>query len=117
MWDVSKLVLIQKAWHALHDGRIDEAFEIASREELRDHRKCQVLLEKLVPPLLERARSHLAAGRLEIGSTASFLSVNPPKARAHVGRLQASVDPESVARPARWPDRRSLRDRVARGAS
>jgi hypothetical protein len=60
-----RLLLIQKARHALRDGRLDEAFAIAAGKELRDHRQCQVILERLVEPLLARAAEHLAAGRLE----------------------------------------------------
>ncbi len=65
MWDLPKLVRLQKARNALKDGRLDEAFDIAQDKKLRDYRECQVLLEKMVRPLLERAREHLGAGRPE----------------------------------------------------
>jgi tetratricopeptide (TPR) repeat protein len=64
MFDWRKRVQILRAENALRDGRLDEAFSIASEKELREWRGCQVVLEKLVDPLLERAAAHLEEGRL-----------------------------------------------------
>lgn len=65
MWDLPHLVLLQKARNALRDGRLDEAYAIVTDTKVRDYRQCQVLLEKLVDPLLQRAAAHLDAGRTE----------------------------------------------------
>src|SRR5262245_56658451 len=64
MFEWRKRIEIVRAENALRDGRLDEAFSIASQKELREWRGCQVVLEKLVDPLLERAAGHLADGRL-----------------------------------------------------
>lgn len=64
MWDLSRIVQIQKARHALRDGHLDEAFSIVTGEELKDHRQGQAILEQLREPFLRRARQHLDAGRL-----------------------------------------------------
>lgn len=119
MWDLSQLVLIQKAWHALHDGRLDEAFEIANREGLRDHRKCQVLLEKLVPRLLERAREHFAAGRLEIALADVRRAEAAGGARTEAVALRdqvlASIEAERQAARAERRAVESARARLERG--
>jgi hypothetical protein len=65
MWILKQLVAIEKARQALRAGHLDEAYALATRAELRDHRQCQALLEKLVPALLERSKRHLDAGRAE----------------------------------------------------
>ncbi len=65
MFDFSRKVEIQKARHALREGRLDEAYELVTAEHLQQHRQCQVLREQLVEPLLERARDHFEHGRLE----------------------------------------------------
>ena len=65
MWKLPQLVQIQKARCAFRNGHLDEAFAIASRDDLKDYRQCQKLLEDLLDPLLARAREHLAAGRHE----------------------------------------------------
>ncbi|MCZ6792464.1 MAG: FHA domain-containing protein [Planctomycetota bacterium] len=65
MWDLPNLVLLQKARNALKDGRLDEAYSIVTDDKLCDHRQGQVLKERLVPSLLERARKHLGEGRIQ----------------------------------------------------
>ncbi len=65
MWKLPQLVQIQKARFALRNGHLDEAFAIASQDDLKDYRPCQKLLEDLLDPLLARARDHLAADRHE----------------------------------------------------
>jgi len=65
MFDWRKRIEILRAENALRDGRLDEAYSIASNEELRQWRGCQVILEKLVKPLLERASRHLKEGRFQ----------------------------------------------------
>ncbi|MBN1441739.1 MAG: hypothetical protein JXA90_03470 [Planctomycetes bacterium] len=65
MWDLPRLAQIQKARNALKAGNLDEAFEIATRAELKDYRQCQRVLENLVDPLLGRAEKHLEEGRID----------------------------------------------------
>jgi len=65
MFDIRRQVRLQQAKHALRDGRLDEAFAIATEKEIRDLCGGQGLLEELVDPLLERAAQHLAAGHLK----------------------------------------------------
>lgn len=64
MFGLSQQIKLKQAKNALRDGRIDEAWAIATEREIREHRRGQVLLEKLVNPLLDRASHHLAEGRL-----------------------------------------------------
>ncbi len=65
MFDWRKRVEILRAENALRDGRLDEAYSIAMDKELKRWRGCQVILEKLVKPLLDRAAEHLEEGRLQ----------------------------------------------------
>ena len=64
MFDLRRQVRIKQAKNALQEGRLDEAFAIASEKDIRDHRGGQILLERIVDPLLDRAANHLGEGRL-----------------------------------------------------
>jgi len=65
MFDLQRQVRLKQAELALREGRIDEAFAIATEKEIRDHRGGQVLLENLVQPLLDRAERHMGGERLQ----------------------------------------------------
>ena len=58
-----RILQIKQAECALADGRLDEAFELASGSDLRAHRRGQKLIGRLVRAFVDRARDHLAAGR------------------------------------------------------
>ena len=95
MFDLRKRVQIYQAENALRDGRLDEAYAIASRESLREYRDCQVLLEKLVDPLLQRARVHLEEGRPEDAladvERAQAAGGNRPRAAELRARIKARL--------------------------
>ena len=55
---------IKQAECALADGRLDEAFEIAKTDDVRDHRRGQKLIGKLTRALAKRGWDNLAADRL-----------------------------------------------------
>ncbi len=63
MFDILRQVKLKQARIALREGRLDEAFAIASRKDIRNHRGGQSLLEELLEPLLKRAESHLKEAR------------------------------------------------------
>lgn len=58
------ILRIRQAECALADGRLDEAYELADRHDVRAHRRGQRLVGRLVRSLVERGRKHLDAGRL-----------------------------------------------------
>ena len=58
------ILRIRQAECALADGRLDEAFELADRHDVRTHRRGQRLVGRLVRSLVVRGRKHLEAGRL-----------------------------------------------------
>jgi hypothetical protein len=58
------ILRIRQAECALADGRLDEAFALADRNDVRSHRRGQKLVGKLVRALVQRGEKHLAAGRL-----------------------------------------------------
>ncbi len=57
------ILRIRQAETAMADGRLDEAFEQAIREDVRSHRRGQKLTERLAGRLLERGQAHLNAER------------------------------------------------------
>ena len=65
MFDLSRMVLLQRARTAFGAGRLDEAFGIITSAKVREHRQAQILLEKIVVPLLKRATEHFEAKRHE----------------------------------------------------
>ena len=58
------ILRIRQAECALADGRLDEAFALADRNDVRSHRRGQRLVSKLVRALVQRGGKHLDAGRL-----------------------------------------------------
>lgn len=59
MFERLATVRLKTAEDAFADGRIDEAFEIATMPDLAGHRRTQVLLNKLAETLLTRGQDHL----------------------------------------------------------
>ena len=58
------ILRIRQAECALADGRLDEAFDLADRHDVRTHRRGQRMVGRLVRSLVERGRKHLDANRL-----------------------------------------------------
>lgn len=59
MFERLATVRLKTAEDAFADGRIDEAFDVASMPDLAGHRRTQVLLNKLAEALLSRGQDHL----------------------------------------------------------
>jgi hypothetical protein len=49
---------------AITDGRLDEAFDLVRREEIRSHHRGQQLVSKLIEAYVERGRAHFQSRRL-----------------------------------------------------
>jgi len=62
------IVRLKQCDAAMSDGRLDEAFELARRPEVRGHRRGQELVGRLARLLVERGRSHLAGGHLLVAA-------------------------------------------------
>ncbi len=58
------ILRIKQTECALDAGRLDEAFELVSADDLRTHRRGQELAGRLADAFVQRGREHLAAGRL-----------------------------------------------------
>ena len=86
------ILRIRQAECALADGRLDEAYELADRHDVRSHRRGQRLVGRLVRALVERGGKHLDAGRFADAATDS------DKARRFGGLM---------------PEVAELRDRIA----
>lgn len=59
------ILRIRQAEVALADGRLDEAYEIATRDDVRSHRKGQKLATKLAEQFIKRSSEHLADERFD----------------------------------------------------
>ena len=55
---------LRQAETALREGRLNEAFQLATRPDVREHRDGQRLITRLSEEFLSRGRGHLEAGRL-----------------------------------------------------
>lgn len=78
------ILQLKQCERALADGRLDEAFDLVRRPEVRAHRRGQDLVTKMVGALVTRGRGHLAQGRLTAAATdaskACMLGGNIPDA-------------------------------------
>ena len=54
---------LKAAENALRQGRLNEAYRIATTPDIREHRRGTALLKKLAERFVERAREHFAADR------------------------------------------------------
>ncbi len=59
------ILQIRQAETALKDGRLDEAFELVHSEAVRRHCRGQHLIGRVARALVQRGRTHLAAGLCE----------------------------------------------------
>ncbi|MBI4605256.1 MAG: FHA domain-containing protein, partial [Planctomycetes bacterium] len=98
MFDLKLQVRLKQAQNAFHDGRLDEAFAIASEKAIRDLRGGQQLLEGLVEPLLDRAGGHLAAGRLREAMLDVERAVHAGGDRPRAAQLRQEVREAIAAR-------------------
>ena len=57
------IVRLKAAENAYKDGRLDEAFRLATAADIREHRRGAALLTKLTDKFVERARAHFADER------------------------------------------------------
>lgn len=96
------LLKIRRAWCALDDGRLDEAYELARTEPVREHRQGQDLANRLVQRLMERGREHLTAGRareaLADAAKAQELAGNTPQVIDLRNEAIESIDADDRAR-------------------
>src|SRR5689334_17111659 len=63
------ILRIRQAQVALADGRLDEAYQIASHDDVRSHRRGQDLIGDLARALVKRGQSHLASQRIALALT------------------------------------------------
>jgi hypothetical protein len=59
------ILRIRQAQCALADGRLDEAFEVAQRDQIQRHRHGQKLVGRLARALVQRGQENLAAHRYQ----------------------------------------------------
>ena len=91
MFSLNQQIKLKQAKNALRDGRLDEAYTILSDGEIREYHDGQVLLEKLVSPLLNRAEKHLEESRLQNALTDVERALEVGGNRPHTAKLRQEV--------------------------
>ncbi|MFQ5496053.1 MAG: hypothetical protein ACE5EX_11810, partial [Phycisphaerae bacterium] len=90
-------VRLKAAENALRDGRIDEAYRLATAADIREHRRGAAVLAALAERFLERARNHYRADRftealidLDRAETGGVLKEDIAELRDHVRTVAAA---------------------------
>lgn len=111
---------IRKAEVALADGRLEEAWQQAIREDVRDHRKGQRLIGRLTKAYEKRARVHLDAGNhaaaLTDAERASRLGGNQPAIVALQDEIRGELNQHQAAVQARHQKLAAAKRCMATGA-
>jgi hypothetical protein len=113
------ILRIRQAECALADGRLDEAFELADRNDVRSHRRGQRLVGRLVRALATRGTKHLDAGRLTDAASDSDKARRLGGMMPEVAELRSKVADALLARHRSERDNARLvaaaRDQIDRG--
>jgi hypothetical protein len=92
------IVRLKQCEHAMADGRLDAAFELARAADLRADRRGQELVTRLAQALAGRGHDHVENGRIGEASSdvekAAFLAGNAPE----VASLRAAIALATTAR-------------------
>ena len=113
------ILRIRQAECALADGRLDEAFELADRNDVRSHRRGQRLVGRLVRAFAARGTKHLEAGRLTDAAADSDKARRLGGMMPEVAELRSKVADALLARHRSERDNARLvaaaRDQIERG--
>lgn len=92
-------VRLKTAEKAMRDGRLDEAYRLASAADLREHRRAAAILSSLAEKFLERARNHYRADRftdammdLDRAEAGGVLKEEIAELRSHVRTVAAEAE-------------------------
>ena len=119
-WVLIVLILrIRQAECALADGRLEEACDLVQRAEIREHRRGQALVSRLLDRLVERGQAHLTAGRsseaLADGERAARLGGDQPRIAALHAEAVAALTRQQRHGRERRDGLQAAGDRVAGG--
>lgn len=110
---------LRQAEIALADGRLDEAYGLISRDDVREHRRGQQLTTRLVARLTERSRQHLQKGRLQEAladcERAKRLAGNQTQLVELQTEIVAAMQAEREQRERRRKNLNDVRGRIERG--
>lgn len=114
------LLQFKRAEMALADGRLDEAWRIVSLPRVREHRRGQALLGRLLEAWLGRASEHLDHGRLEQAMQdyrrAGAIESDAPAVAALGDRVRQAIRERDRAAEREGSALRHAADRIAAGA-
>jgi hypothetical protein len=85
------IVRLKQLEHALGDGRLDHAFELASAANLRADRRGQELVTQLAVALVQRGTQHADAGRLSEASADCEKAANLAGNTPEIAQLRIAV--------------------------
>jgi hypothetical protein len=99
------IVRLKAAENALRDGRLDEAYRLATAPDLRDHRRAGAVVAALTERFIERARAHFRADRfaealidLDRAEAGGVMKEELSELRAHVRTVQAEQQRKEQSR-------------------
>ncbi len=106
-------VRLKSAENALRDGRLDEAYRLATAPDIREHRRGAAVLAKLTDLFLDRARTHFRADRfteammdLDRAETGGVRKEDIAELREHVKTVSAEAQRRDAARRNQLDDAR-----------
>ena len=88
------VVAIRQAEVAIQENRLDDAFVIACRKDVRDHARGQNLVSRLVDCLIHRAYEHFFEDRLDEAHRDCEKAHQLGGDQVEIGRLRSCIDEE-----------------------
>jgi hypothetical protein len=120
MFSQMQFVRLRAAEKALRDGRLDEAYRLATAPDLADHRRAKAVLAELAEPFVERARARFredqfseALADLDRADRAGMLKDEIAELRKNVQIVAAEVNRRDHSRRERVE---AARRRVEQGS-
>ncbi|MGB0715050.1 MAG: hypothetical protein ACPGXK_04175 [Phycisphaerae bacterium] len=111
---------LKAAEKALRDGRLDEAYRLASSADLQSHKRGQAVLEQLAKPLFDRAREHFHADRFDEAlqdlKHARLAGVMLDEIEELEGHIRTVADETLRKEASRQQQLQTARERIERGS-
>ncbi|MFQ5463484.1 MAG: hypothetical protein ACE5E5_12785 [Phycisphaerae bacterium] len=111
---------IKAAEKALREGRLDEAFRMASNADLKGQKRAQAILQELAKRFYERARAHFHADRftealldLQCARAGGSLQGKIDELKAHIEVVAAEAQRQAASHRARVE---AAKQRIERGS-
>ncbi len=111
---------LKAAEKALREGRLDEAFRMASNADLKDHKRAKAVIEQLAKRFYDRAREHFHADRftealldLQCAQASGSLQAKIDELRKHIGVVASEAQRQAASQRVRVD---AAKERIERGS-